>query len=84
MEKRQEFQYIGSFVDEGCFDSELVCNQLRSLWTAYCLHHNLDVDTNGYDHDLTDIWAQVSATEDGTACWSDFDSFDAFMSADLV
>lgn len=83
-ERSQELQYIGSFADEGCFDMELACNQLRSLWTAHCLHHNLDVDTSKYDHDLMAVWAQVSAIEGDTACWSDFDSFGKFMCADLV
>ena len=85
IEKRtQELQYIISFTGEICLDTETARSQLRSLWTAYCLHYNLDVDTNGSDHDLMDIWAQVSATESDTACWSDFDSFDHFMCANLV
>lgn len=83
-ERTQEFQYIISYAEEVCFEIEPAHSQLRSLWTAYCLHHNLDVDTSKYDHDLMDIWAQVSATEGDTAYWSDFDSFDAFMSANLV
>lgn len=83
-ERSQELQYIISFAEESRFEMEPVHSQLRSLWTAYCLHQNLDVDTGKYDHDLMAIWAQVSATESDTACWSDFDSFDAFMSADLV
>lgn len=83
-ERSPELQYIISFAEESRFEMEPAHSQLRSLWTAYCLHHNLDVDTSKYDHDLMDIWAQVSATEGDTAYWSDFDSFDAFMSADLV
>ena len=83
-ERSQELQYIISFAEESRFEMEPAHSQLRSLWTAYCLHHSLDVDTSKYDHDLMAIWAQVSATEGDTACWSDFDSFDAFMSANLV
>lgn len=84
MEKIQELQYIFSFADEGCFDTEPACNQLRSLWTAYCLHHGLDVDTGGYDNDLLAVWERVAATESDTAYWSDYDSFDGFMCLDLV
>lgn len=83
-EQSPELQYIISFAEESRFDMEPAHSQLRSLWTAYCLHHDLNVDTSGYDHDLMAIWEQVSATEGNTACWSDFESFDAFMSADLV
>lgn len=83
-ERERALQYVLAFADENCFDAELACNQLRSLWTAHCLRYGLNVDTRTYDHDLTNVWAQVSATEDDTACWSDFNSFDTFMSADLV
>lgn len=83
-ERERSLQYVLAFASENCFDVELARNQLRSLWTAHCLRYGLDVDTKAYDHDLTDIWAQVSATEGDTACWSDFDSFDTFMCADLV
>lgn len=84
MEREQELQYIFSFADEACFDMEPACSQLRSLWTAYCLHHGLDVDTSGYDNDLLAVWERVAATESDTAYWSDYDSFDGFMCADLV
>ena len=83
-ERTRELQYIISFAGQGCFDAELACNQLRSLWTAYCLHHDLDVDISGYDNDLTTVWAQVAAVEDDTACWSDYSSFGSFMCAHLV
>lgn len=83
-ERTRALQYILEFVDENCFDMELACKQLRSLWTAHCLRHNLDVDTNKYDHDLMKIWESIAATEDDTAYWSDFDSFNGFMCANLV
>lgn len=80
----QEFDYIVGFAVESCFDSELACQQFRSLWTAYCFHRGLDVDTAEYDAALAEIWKEVSAGEEDTAYWSDFDSFDQFMSAELV
>lgn len=80
----QELQYIFSFVNEGCFDTEIACNQLRSLWTAYCLHHDLDVDTHRYDNALMEVWTLVAATEDYAAGWSSYDSFGDFMCADLA
>lgn len=79
-----ELSYILSFADKGCFDTETACNQLRSLWTAYCLHHDLDVDTSGYDHDLMTVWERTAAAEGDTVCWSDYAGFDSFMCAGLV
>ena len=80
----QEFDYIVGFAVESCFDNELACQQFRSLWTAYCFHRGLDVDTAEYDAALAGIWKEVSAGEEDTAYWSDFNSFDQFMSADLA
>ena len=83
-ERTRELQYIVSFAGAGGFDMELACNQLRSLWTAYCLRHNLAVDTGTSDHTLMDVWERIAAVEGDTAYWSDYDSFDNFMCANLV
>ncbi len=83
-ERTRELQYIVTFAGEGGFDTELACDQLRSLWTAYCLHHKLEVDTSVYDSDLRSVWAQVAAVERDTAYWSDYSSFDDFMCANLI
>lgn len=40
-----EFGYMKAFIIEGDFTDDAYRSQLRALWTAYCLHHNLDVDT---------------------------------------
>ena len=83
-DQTEELQYIFSFATEGCFDTELACDQLRSLWTAYCLRHGLAADTRRYDNDLSSVWARVAVDENDTAFWSDYDSFDGFMCAHLV
>lgn len=83
-ERSRELQYIISFAERGCFDTELACNQLRGLWTAYCLHHDLEVDTSVYDGDLQSVWAQVAAVESDTAYWGNYCSFDNFMCVNLV
>lgn len=76
--------YIIGFAVESSFDNELACQQLRSLWTAYCFHWGLDVDTASYDADLAAVWREIAQLEEDTAYWSDFDSFDSFMCAELV
>lgn len=84
MIKKWELDYIFKFTNEGFFDEECACRQLRSLWTTYCLHHRIDVDTAEYDNTLLEIWSSVSFSEGDNAYWGDFVSFDRFMAANLV
>ena len=79
-----EFRFLLHYAKEAFFDEEICRDLLLVLWTAYCLHHNLDVDTASYDSDLRELWESVAADEEETADWSDFDSFTAFMCRYLV
>ena len=82
--REAEMKYLKEFVRQGCFDVDIIRDQLRCLWTAYCLHHGLDADTSGYDKDLKDLWNATAEDEPETADWSDYDSFDNFMCRFLV
>ena len=82
--REAEMKYLKEFARQSCFDVEILRDQFRYLWTAYCLHHGLDADTSEYDNDLAELWNTTAEDESETADWSDFDSFDAFMSAGLV
>ncbi len=82
--REAEMEYLKEFVRQGCFDEELIRDQFRCLWTAYCLHHGLDADTSGYDNDLKKLWNTMAEDEPETADWSDYDSFDNFMCRFLV
>lgn len=82
--RNSEFKFMVSFAEESCFDEDICRDHFRILWTAYCLHHNLDVDTSSYDSDLRELWEAVAADEEETADWSDFDSFGTFMCRYLV
>lgn len=84
MDRNSEFKFMVSFATENCFDEDICHDHFRMLWTAYCLHHGLDVDTASYDSDLRELWEAVSAEDEDTADWSDFDSFDRFMCRYLV
>lgn len=79
-----DFDFLLKFAEESFIGEEVVAEQFRALWTAYCLHHGLDVDTKRYDDDLRELWQAVSQDEEDTQNWSDFDSFDRFMCAWLV
>lgn len=80
----EEFEYMRKYAGGADFSTDVCREQLRSLWTAYCLHHGLDCDTSRYDSALMGLWEAVAETEPDTADWSDFDSFDGFMCRNLV
>ena len=84
MDRNAEFEFMVSFAMQSCFDEDICRNRFRMLWTAYCLHYDLDVDTASYDSDLREMWEAVAADEEDTADWSDFDSFGSFMCRYLV
>lgn len=78
-----EFGYMKAFIVEGDFSDERYRAQLRALWTAYCLHHNLDVGTTEYDADLNGLWCKI--IEVGQVDnWYSLDHFENFMCYLLV
>lgn len=79
--KSAELEYLKSFVCGGDFDEKLYRNQLRSLWTAYCFHHNLTVDTQEYDNALLGLWNLLGVQQDA---WKSYDTFDSFLCEFLV
>lgn len=79
IEPEVEMAAMKKFAGEESFEDEHTRDQLRALWTAYCLHHNLSADTFEYDCNLQELWDVVADTEPETADWSDFDSFENFM-----
>lgn len=77
--KKAELDFLLSFVEQNCFDDELSCDWLRMLWTSFCLHQNLDVDTLEYDKCLGQLWARMEGVEDDSGDWADEASFSIFM-----
>lgn len=82
--REAEMKYLKEFARQSWFDKEIGRNQLRCLWTAYCIHHGLEVDTSGYDIDLFGLWGIMMEEESETEGWRDYDSFDNFMCEYLV
>lgn len=74
-----EVEYMKKFASETDFSFEVCRDQLRALWTAYCLHNGLDCDTGRYDNALLELWHTVEESERDTADWSNFDDFDLYM-----
>ena len=74
-----EFEFLTGYVAESCFDEEICRDRLRMLWTAFCLHQGIDVDTRDYDELLGRLWAKMEEAEDYSGDWADAASFDIFM-----
>lgn len=79
-----EYLYLKAFARQSFFDEEICRDHLRILWTAFCLHHELLVDTSSYDTLLQKLWDVLSEIGDGTSEWDGFDGFDNFMCKYLV
>lgn len=77
-ERMADFAMYNELLDDGTCQG-----QLRALWTAYCLHHSLDVDTSEYDNDLLTLWNKMQETGSGADAWEGYDAFDSFMSESL-
>ena len=54
----------GILVRNENWTDELQLNQLRCLWTAYCFHQNMEVDTFGYDTELKQLWREIDGAEE--------------------
>lgn len=74
-----EFEFLTGYVAESFFDEEICRDRLRMLWTAFCLHQGIDVDTRDYDELLGQLWAKMEEAEDYSGDWADAASFDIFM-----
>ena len=81
-----EFKYLLDFAKGADFFFRSQRVQLRSLWTAYCFHANMDADTRAYDRDLLEIWNNLPADrgEDSGDEFTTFEKFDDFMCVVLV
>lgn len=78
-EPDKDFAFLLQFVEESLMDEEICRDQLRALWTAYCIKKDFSPDTLPYDLACRDLWDKVSGSEADTGDWCDFDSFDSFM-----
>lgn len=85
-----EFKFIIDFARNEDLGYDVCYKQLRSLWTAYCLHNNIECDTGSYDSRLCDIY---HALKKNTSCplWVDeetemvnFNRFDNYMCENIV
>jgi hypothetical protein len=79
-----EMGQMKAFTMDACFDVEICRDQLRCLWTAYCIHHDLEADTSRYDSSMKELWDAISQDEACTADWDGYDSFYCYLAKYLV
>lgn len=79
--RKAEFSYLLEFAASAEFDGSqgVQMRQLRTLWSAYCLRHNLDVDTRQYKDDLTILWEVVKGNPDSEYTPERANDFDRYM-----
>lgn len=75
-----EFEYLKEFARNADLDFQIARDQLRALWTVYCLHAGYDADTAPYDYHLRELWEVIPSGSD----LHDFDTFYNFMCTDMV
>ena len=75
MDKDMELEFLKEFAREerGWGTS---AQQIRALWTAVCLHHDIHVGTKEYDELIANLWRHV---DEDTPMWSGFNEFCNFM-----
>lgn len=84
LDENGEFGYLLKFAAGADFETgELAEKQLRALWTAFCFHESLDVDTVEYDAKLQALYQQLPG--DRASCsWYDYEGFGRYMCELLV
>ena len=62
MYRNDEFREILEFVKRMYFYDRRDFEILRGMWTTYCLHWKLNIDTKDYDNDMHCLFNFVRAT----------------------
>lgn len=79
-----EYNYLLKFAAGADFEvGELAEKQLRALWTAFCFHESLDVDTAEYDAKLRALYQQMPGYSISCS-WCDYEGFGRYMCEFLV
>lgn len=55
----KEFEYIICFIRESDLSEGIVRQQLRALWTAFCLHWGIDCDTAMWDRYMSALISEI-------------------------
>lgn len=86
MAEKSEWQFLADYVkdDTTDFRNSTCRSQLIALWTAYCMHNDLCVDTKMYDAVLMDLFNALSDEQKAELHCTGFSEFDSMMAQWLV
>lgn len=86
MAEKSEWQFLVDYVKDDTTDfyNEAYRSQLMALWTAYCMHNDLDVDTAMYDAVLKDLFNALSDEQKAELHCVRLPEFDSMMAQWLV
>ena len=86
MTEQSEWQFIVDYLKDDTTDfyNDACQNQLVALWTSYCLHNSLDVDTAMYDAVLMDLFNALSDEQKAELHCTGFSELDSMMAQWLV
>lgn len=78
-----ELEFVKAYASDWELRIEVCRQQLRALWTAYCIHKNYECDTRPYDEGIAMLWSLMDERDKKNDDWSDFEDFDIYMGAFL-
>ncbi len=85
MDKQQEYKYILEFIESSDdLDQIIVMQQLRCLWTAFCIHHGINGVTYEYDAKIDWMWEAMQENESAPYSSLEHERFYRAMSNYLV
>lgn len=86
MAEKSEWQFLVDYVkdDTTDFRNSTCRSQLIALWTAYCMHNDLCVDTKMYDAVLMDLFNALSDEQKAELHCTGFSELDSMMAQWLV
>lgn len=88
MDKEKELQFLENYIKEtgaGFYFQYLCWQQLQALWTAYCFHHDVMVDTAEYDrqaqkmYDMIEKLLKENNYDIKYASFPSYEKFDLYM-----
>lgn len=84
-EELGDFSFILDYI-KGCEEifGTTAIQQLRALWTAFCIRRNIDVDTDKYDRLINEMWLHLLNSTGTHHAKNKFEKFDNFMCEYLV